>query len=133
MQGEHDLTSAKLEAMGDVMEAGGGICHEWRHESKVMRAVLASQSGVGTAEFLEAGEPLGHLARCCQWPPRYAYSCGGSAAERVAIALATVVRAIKPQTHPARVNGGCFMCASDRGSTSAATGHENARVGRPET
>ena len=34
MQVEHDLTPAKLEAMGDVMEAVGGICHEWRRESR---------------------------------------------------------------------------------------------------
>ena len=124
MQVEHDLTPSELEAMEDAMDAVGGICHEWRRESKVMRAVLASQSGVGAAEFLEAGELLGQLARCCQWLPGCAYSCGGSASARVTIPLATVVRAIKPQTHPARVNGGCCMCASDRGPTSAATGHE---------
>ncbi len=69
MQVEHSLTPTKLEAMGDVMEAVGGICHEWRHESQVMRAVLASQSGVGAAEFLEAGELLGQFALCGQCPP----------------------------------------------------------------
>ena len=36
MQVEHRLTSAKLEAMGDVMEAVAGICHEWRRESRVI-------------------------------------------------------------------------------------------------
>ena len=58
MQVEHDLTPAKLEAMGDVMEAVGGICHEWRRESQIMRAHLASQSGVGAEEFREAGDLL---------------------------------------------------------------------------
>ena len=30
---------------------------------------MASQSGVGAAEFQEAGDFLGQLARCCQCPP----------------------------------------------------------------
>ena len=115
------------------MEAVGGICHEWRREAKVMRAHFTSQSGVGAAEFQEAGDFLGQLVRCCRWLPRYAYSRGGSASECAAIARATVAETIESQTRPARGNAGCFMCASGSGSTSAATGHENARERRPDT
>ena len=129
MRVEHQTSWAKLEGMGDVIEAIRGICHAWRRESKAIQAYLAHQSGVPAMEFKKVGDALGQLARCCRWFPRNAYRRALTAEDRARNAIDTVVTGVKPQTPPARGIGGCYLCASRRGSTSATTGHE-AALGR---
>ena len=109
LQVEQPLTHAKLQAMSDVMEAAWGICHKSTPESKVMQEHLASESGVGAAEFGKAGALLKQLVWCCQRLTHNVYS--------TSIALDIVVRAINPPMHPAHDNAGCLMCASKCGLT----------------
>ena len=118
LQVEEPLTHAKLQAMSDVMEAAWGICHKSTPESKVMQEHLASESGVGAAEFVKAGVLLRQLVWCCQRLTHNVYS--------TSIALDIVVRAINPPMHPAHDNEGCLMCASKCGLTvrPQATGEE---------
>ena len=127
LQVEQPPTHGKLEAMGDVIEAVWGICHKSTPESKVMQEHLASESGVGAAEFVKAGVLLRQLVWCCQRLSPNVDSRGRNEVERATIALDIVVRAINPPRQPAPDNEGCLMCASERGPTSAATGHETTR------
>ena len=78
-------------------------------ESKVIQEHLASESGVGAAEFVKAGVLLRQLVWCCQRLSHNVYS--------TSIALDIVVRAINPPMHPAHDNEGCLMCASKCGLT----------------
>ena len=118
LQVEQPPTHGKLEAMGDVIEAVWGICHKSMPESKVIQEHLASESGVGAAEFVKAGVLLRQLVWCCQRLSHNVYS--------TSIALDIVVRAINPPMHPAHDNEGCLMCASKCGLTvrPQATGEE---------
>ena len=114
LQVEQPPTHGKLEAMGDVIEAVWGICHKSMPESKVIQEHLASESGVGAAEFGKAGALLKQLVWCCQRLTHNVYS--------TSIALATVVRAINPPIDWPRIvlrhdNAGCLMCASKCGLT----------------
>ena len=122
----------KKEAMGDVIEAVGGICHTWRRESKVIQDHLASLSRVPAMEFKEVGDVLGQLARSCMWFPRDAYGRAGTDEERKDAAFGKAVREINRQTAAARGIEGCPMCAGRSGSVSAATGHGTAPESRTE-
>ena len=66
MQVEHKWTWQKMVAMGNVVEAVGGICHAWRKDSRVIHAYLAAESGVPAMEFKKVGDVLGQLARYCR-------------------------------------------------------------------
>ena len=57
------------------------------------------QSDVVARAFWEAGDFLGQLARRCQWFARYAYSRGGSAAERASWRQ-TIRVCLKPSGFP---------------------------------
>ena len=80
------LTSGSLEAMGDVMEALIGICHNSCPYSQVIQEHLASESGVAVAEFAKVGDLLTRLVRCC-WCLSHDASC----------ARASPVSPVRPQ------------------------------------
>ena len=109
MQVEQPWSWSKLEGMGDVIEAIGGICHAWRRESRAIQAYLAQQSGVPATEFRKVGDALRQLVRSCRWFPRTAYHHGPSPEDRARIAIEIVVWGIKPQRPPARGVGGCYL------------------------
>ena len=91
-----------MEAMGDVIEAAGGICHTWRRESKVIQDHLVSLSRVPAMQFKEVGDVFGKLAPSCMWFPRDAYGRADTDEERRDHAFGRAVREIKPQTVAAR-------------------------------
>ena len=128
LQVDHLWSCSKMEGMGDVIEAIGGICHPWRRESKAIQAYLAQQSGVPATEFRKVGDVLGQLARSCKWFPREAYRHGSSSEDRAKKAIDTVVERILPADNI----GGCYMCANRRDPASATTGDEAALETDPQ-
>ena len=68
---DHKFSPRQVERAGDILEAVGGIFHPWKPDALLARTHLVGPH-FSQAEFHEARNMLGTLAKRCQWLVQYA-------------------------------------------------------------